>query len=207
MMRPRRRLRAAAQKGQKMGKRNMRSLAAGPLLVGWALALASAPFAPPAAANNGGGAATCAWPLKTTVDTLNVAFPDASAIYWTTPFTITANLKEIIVGGHYTDARYLSIDAYTNNGSSYSCGGKASGLADFEIGAELRAAPIRSRWRPRRAAPLPSASPARPPTPARRISCHCPTQPASRRRPWARPRAISGSSCFASICRRAVPMP
>lgn len=116
----------------------MRNLSAGPLPLGWALALAlaSQPFSPPAAANNGGGAATCAWPLKTTVDTLNVAFPDASAIYWTTPFSITANLKEIIVAGRYTDARYLSVDAYNNSGSSYSCAGRESGLADFEIGAD-----------------------------------------------------------------------
>lgn len=90
-----------------------------------------------AAANDGGQIATCAWPLKTTVDTLNVAFPDASAIYWTTPFTVTANLREIIVQGSYTDARYISVNAYNNSGSSYSCDGKESGLADFKIEADI----------------------------------------------------------------------
>lgn len=91
---------------------------------------------PPAAANNGTQIATCAWPLKTTVDTLNVAFPDASAVYWTTPFTVTGNLKEIIVEGKFTDARYISVNGYNNSGSSYTCGGRESGLADFRIEAD-----------------------------------------------------------------------
>ena len=85
-----------------------------------------------AAANNQGQVATCSWPLKTTVDTLNVAFPDASATYWTTPFTVLPNLTEITLDGEYTDARYISVDVYNNSGSSFTCGGRESGLADFE---------------------------------------------------------------------------
>ena len=101
----------------------------------------------PATANNQEQVAICAWPLKTTVDTLNVAFPDASATYWTTPFTVLPNLTEIILDGEYTEARYISVDVYNNSGSSFSCGGRESGLVlqlGFMGGASLPMATSRA---------------------------------------------------------------
>ena len=102
------------------------------------LGLAMVPLAPALGTNL--TPATCAWPLKTTVDTLNVAFPDASATYWTTPLLLKQDLKEVLVTGQYTDARYISINAYNNSGSSYSCQGVDSGLADFRIAPDAGAA-------------------------------------------------------------------
>ena len=75
----------------------------------------------------------CAWWVETTATTANIAFPDSSAAYWTTPFQATPDLRSITVRGSYPETRYFSINAYTNGGASYDCGGTASGLADFRI--------------------------------------------------------------------------
>jgi hypothetical protein len=77
----------------------------------------------------------CAWWSETTATSLNVAFPDSGAAYWTTPFQASADLQSITVNGTYVDARYFSLNAYDNGGASYSCGDPAvpSGLADFRI--------------------------------------------------------------------------
>ena len=112
-----------------------------------AVAVAGALAADPARAHD--QVATCSWPLKTTVDTLNVAFPDASATYWTTPFTVLPSLSEIILDGTYADARYLSVNVYNNAGSSFDCGGRDSGLADFATAPDAGSRnPFQQRARP-----------------------------------------------------------
>lgn len=77
----------------------------------------------------------CAWWTETTATSLNVAFPDASAAYWTTPFLATPDLLSITIKGQYEDARYFSINAYNNGGASYTCGSAnaPSALADYLI--------------------------------------------------------------------------
>ena len=77
----------------------------------------------------------CAWWTETTATSLNVAFPDTSAAYWTTPFQATPDLASVTVSGQYTDARYFSFNAYDNAGASYTCGdaNAPSALADYLI--------------------------------------------------------------------------
>lgn len=76
----------------------------------------------------------CSWWAKTTPETLNVAFPDAAATYWTTPFYAEPGL-EIKIEGTYPDARYMSFNVYNEAGGSFEANGVPSGIADFEIGA------------------------------------------------------------------------
>lgn len=77
----------------------------------------------------------CAWWTETTATNLNVAFPDSSAAYWTTPFLATPDLLSITINGKYENARYFSINAYNNSGASYTCGSAntPSALADYLI--------------------------------------------------------------------------
>lgn len=74
----------------------------------------------------------CSWWAKTTPETLNVAFPDAAATYWTTPFYAEPGL-EIKVEGTYPDARYMSFNVYDEAGGSFETNGVPSGIADYEI--------------------------------------------------------------------------
>ncbi len=74
----------------------------------------------------------CSWWAKTTPETLNVAFPDSAATYWTTPFYAESGL-EIKVEGTYPDARYMSFNVYDEAGGSFETNGVSSGIADFEI--------------------------------------------------------------------------
>lgn len=77
----------------------------------------------------------CAWWTETTATSLNIAFPDAAAAYWTTPFQATPDLASVTVSGQFTDARYFSLNAYNNALTSYTCGGAnaPSALADYLI--------------------------------------------------------------------------
>ncbi len=74
----------------------------------------------------------CSWWAKTTPETLNVAFPDAAATYWTTPFYAESGF-EIKVEGTYPDARYMSFNVYDEAGGSFETNGVSSGIADYEI--------------------------------------------------------------------------
>ncbi|HVW47345.1 MAG TPA: hypothetical protein VHA76_09855 [Solirubrobacterales bacterium] len=75
----------------------------------------------------------CSWWAKTTPETVNVAFPDAAATYWTTPFYAEQGL-EIKIEGTYPDARYMSFNVYDEAGGSFEANGVQSGIADYEIG-------------------------------------------------------------------------
>jgi hypothetical protein len=77
----------------------------------------------------------CAWWTETTATSLNIAFPDADAAYWATPFLATPDLASVTVSGQYEDARYFSLNAYDNAGASYTCGdaNAPSALADYLI--------------------------------------------------------------------------
>jgi hypothetical protein len=74
----------------------------------------------------------CSWWAETTPETLNVAFPDTSATYWTTPFYAEEGL-EVRIEGTYPDARYMSFNVYNESGGSFEANGVQSGIADFEI--------------------------------------------------------------------------
>lgn len=74
----------------------------------------------------------CSWWLETTPQTANVAFPDAAATYWTTPFKVEPGTS-IQVDGTYPDARYMSFNVYDSAFGSFTTNGVSSGLADYLI--------------------------------------------------------------------------
>jgi hypothetical protein len=74
----------------------------------------------------------CSWWLTTTPQTANVAFPDAAATYWTTPFLASSGLS-IDVDGTYPDTRYMSFNVYNNAFGSFTTNGVSSGIADYLI--------------------------------------------------------------------------
>jgi len=61
----------------------------------------------------------CGWPFKTTPETLNVMYPDANAIYWTTPYIQLAG-SSLEIKGDFFPARFLSISTYNSLGESVS---------------------------------------------------------------------------------------
>jgi hypothetical protein len=75
----------------------------------------------------------CSWWAETTATSVNVAFPDSDAAYWTTPIPFTPDLQSVTIAGTFTDARYFSLNGYNNGGASYTCAGAQSALTDFQI--------------------------------------------------------------------------
>ena len=94
--------------------------------------LASLPAAATAGAPAPGQFPYCSWWLTTTPQTANVAFPDAAATYWTTPFLASDGLS-IEVDGTYPDARYMSFNVYDDAFGSFTTNGVLSGMADYLI--------------------------------------------------------------------------
>jgi hypothetical protein len=58
---------------------------------------------------------TCSWLAKTEPDTVNVAFPDTNATYWSHPY-VAAPGTELVVHGTYPRARYFSFNIYQPSG-------------------------------------------------------------------------------------------
>ena len=59
---------------------------------------------------------SCAWPNKTTKETLNVAYPDSGATYWSMGYNLLAG-DQIMIDGTYPDARYMSFITYNLAGN------------------------------------------------------------------------------------------
>ena len=75
----------------------------------------------------------CSWWLETTPQTMNVAFPDTSATYWTTPYLALPGMS-IEVAGTFPETRFLALTAYDNAGGVYeSATGAPSQITDFDI--------------------------------------------------------------------------
>jgi hypothetical protein len=74
----------------------------------------------------------CAWWFETTPESTNVALPDTSAAYWTTPFFADPGLK-ITVRGQFPDARFMSVTVYNNSAGTFTRNGVSSGLVDYQI--------------------------------------------------------------------------
>ncbi len=53
----------------------------------------------------------CSWDLESEPDTVNAAYPDTSANYWTHPYTATPG-TELVIHGTYPKSRYFSFHAY-----------------------------------------------------------------------------------------------
>jgi hypothetical protein len=98
------------------------------LAVGLLASLPTAATAAPAASQF----PYCSWWMTTTPETANVAFPDAAATYWTTPFLASDGLG-IEIDGTYPDARYMSFNVYDDEFGSFTTNGVSSGMADYLI--------------------------------------------------------------------------
>lgn len=59
---------------------------------------------------------SCAWPNKTTRETLNVAYPDTGATYWSMGYNLLVG-DQILIDGTYPDARYMSFITYNLAGN------------------------------------------------------------------------------------------
>ncbi|KAI9026773.1 hypothetical protein DFJ74DRAFT_661840 [Hyaloraphidium curvatum] len=75
----------------------------------------------------------CAWWFETTATTTNVAFPDTSATYFTTPYTVTEPGMKIVVNGSYPETRFMSLTTYANTFGYFSVNGVQSQLTDYQI--------------------------------------------------------------------------
>lgn len=93
-----------------------------------ALAMLSAP-APGAAT---GGVPSCAWPVVTDAEQFNVAYPDTSATYWTTPFQYQPGMT-LTVSGSFPEARFFSLNTYDDTFGAFTVNGVASALVDYQI--------------------------------------------------------------------------
>ncbi len=78
-------------------------------LLGGVLAACTAGGTPPAGLS-------CAWQYRTDKDTLNVAYPDTGATYWSMNYNLIAG-DEIILDGTYPDTRYISVITYNLGGN------------------------------------------------------------------------------------------
>jgi hypothetical protein len=74
----------------------------------------------------------CGWWFLTTAQSFNVALPDTSAAYWTTPFVAEPGLR-ILVKGQFPDARFMSLTVYDNAGGTFTRNGVPSALVDYEV--------------------------------------------------------------------------
>ncbi len=104
-------------KGNSVGTRkHLRVVLAAMLLVGVSLpSLGQSPSASPAISLP--VLQQCGWPFKTTPETLNVMYPDANAVYWTTLFVMLPGSK-LEVDGSFFQARFLSLNTYNALGES-----------------------------------------------------------------------------------------
>lgn len=62
------------------------------------------------------GGISCAWPNVSNGETLNIAYPDAGATYFTTRYQLTAG-QQLVLHGTYPFARYMSLHTYTLAGA------------------------------------------------------------------------------------------
>jgi hypothetical protein len=77
------------------------------LLLAAALTLGGLLVVPAAAAPD----PSCSWIAKTEPDTVNVAFPDTNASYWSHPYAAVGG-TELVVRGTFPKARYFSFNIY-----------------------------------------------------------------------------------------------
>ena len=118
--------------------RNRRFLTAGTLIVACASLMTSL-IAPSSAATppapdrlSGNPNPFCSWWLMTTPSSMNVAFPDSNAAYWTTPYLAKPG-ESIRVNGTFPEARYMSLTTYNNTFGTYTNNGLISQVADYQI--------------------------------------------------------------------------
>lgn len=99
----------------------------------------SGPIVVPAMATSAAAAAdgssvlpSCAWPIITNSESVNVAYPDTDSTYWTTPYRVEPDTK-IVVNGTYVNSRFMSFNAYDSTFGSFSVNGVQGALIDYQI--------------------------------------------------------------------------
>jgi hypothetical protein len=60
------------------------------------------------------GTGSCSWGAPTNPDTINVAYPDLDATYWSHQF-VPASGEMLVIKGRYPAARYFSFHVYSSN--------------------------------------------------------------------------------------------
>jgi hypothetical protein len=58
---------------------------------------------------------SCSWAAKSEPDTVNAAYPDTNASYWSHPYTAAPG-TELVIHGRYARARYFSFHVYQPSG-------------------------------------------------------------------------------------------
>ena len=71
-------------------------------------------------------AAQCAWPIKASRETLNVAFPDTASTYWSYRYKLEPG-EELLVEGVPIQGRYFSLNTYSYFGENL------DGISDAEL--------------------------------------------------------------------------
>lgn len=84
-------------------------------LLGFGVPPVAAVAAPPTSTPLQAAFPFCSWWVETSTQNSNVAFPDTSAAYWTTPFPLDASTT-VELAGTFTDGRYYSIQVYDGTG-------------------------------------------------------------------------------------------
>lgn len=75
-------------------------------------------------------AGSCAWPWKVGVGSDNTLVPDSAGASWIEPL-VGSQSTQVVVSGHFPDARYFSLTVYRPNGTAVT--GNGSSLADYQI--------------------------------------------------------------------------
>lgn len=89
----------------------------------------------PAPAAPTGGVPSCAWPVITNAEQFNVAYPDTSATYWTTPFQYQPGMT-LTVSGSFPESRFFSLNTYDDTFGAFTVNGVSSALVDYQIDPE-----------------------------------------------------------------------
>lgn len=77
-------------------------------------------------------AARCAWPLRVSVDAVNVHLPDSAATYWVMGYQVRSDLQ-ITISGTFPDSRYASFNVYDAENKIFTTNGVPSNLPDYQI--------------------------------------------------------------------------
>ena len=75
---------------------------------------------------------SCAWPIITNAQKVNVAYPDTDATYWTTPYRVEPGTR-FIVKGTFPNARFMSFNTYDSTGGAFTTNNVPGAIFDYQI--------------------------------------------------------------------------
>jgi hypothetical protein len=77
---------------------------------------------------------SCSWGIVSNANSLNIAYPDAFATYWTQPLSLQED-QAITIEGNFPGNRYFSFTTYTVDGNVYSTS-PGSNIQDNQLSAK-----------------------------------------------------------------------